>query len=87
MSEGDEEIEDMPVIEDMHIDLAPIIRDALVLALPFTPVCSQIVRDCARSAANLGVSYHLIISTSLLIRPSLRSMLSPNSSRTNNART
>ncbi|SDU80279.1 YceD family protein [Arcanobacterium phocae] len=42
-SEGDDEIEDMPIIEDMHIDLEPIIRDAIVLALPFTPLCAP---DC-----------------------------------------
>lgn len=43
ISEGDDEVEDMPVIEDMHIDLELLIRDAIVLALPFTPLCSP---DC-----------------------------------------
>ncbi|ADH92795.1 DUF177 domain-containing protein [Arcanobacterium haemolyticum] len=51
MSEGDDEIEDMPVIEDMHIDLEPLIRDAIVLALPFTPVCSA---DCEGLCSECG---------------------------------
>lgn len=39
MEEGDEEAEEMPVIESDHVDLEPILRDAVVLALPFTPLC------------------------------------------------
>ncbi|QRV01561.1 DUF177 domain-containing protein [Arcanobacterium phocisimile] len=51
ISEGDDEIEDMPIIEEMHIDLEPIIRDAIVLALPFTPVCSP---DCQGLCSECG---------------------------------
>ncbi|MBM7825220.1 uncharacterized protein JOD55_001047 [Arcanobacterium pluranimalium] len=41
--EGDEEANDLPLIEDDHIDLEPILRDALVLSMPFTPLCEP---DC-----------------------------------------
>lgn len=39
---GDEVDEDpLPVVQDDMIDLEPILRDAIVLALPLAPVCDQ----------------------------------------------
>ena len=33
----------MPVVDSDHIDLEPIVRDAVVLSLPFVPLCKG---DC-----------------------------------------
>lgn len=41
--EGDDEADDLPLIEDDHIDLEPILRDSIVLSMPFTPLCEE---DC-----------------------------------------
>ncbi|MGV9189325.1 YceD family protein [Arcanobacterium canis] len=41
--EGDEEAEDFFLIESERIDLEPIIRDSLVLAMPLQPLCQP---DC-----------------------------------------
>lgn len=54
LAEGDEEAEDFSVIEDNHIDLEPIIRDALVLAMPFTPLCAP---DCQGLCAECGTPW------------------------------
>ncbi len=54
LAEGDEEAEDFPIIEDDHIDLEPILRDALVLAMPFTPVCKK---DCVGLCAQCGQAW------------------------------
>ncbi|MDK6850081.1 YceD family protein, partial [Klebsiella quasipneumoniae] len=35
IAEGDEDAEEHPVIEDDHVDLEPVLRDAIVLNLPF----------------------------------------------------
>ncbi|XCB30204.1 DUF177 domain-containing protein [Arcanobacterium hippocoleae] len=51
LDDGDEEAEDFPIIEDNRIDLEPILRDALVLAMPFTPLCEP---DCAGLCAECG---------------------------------
>lgn len=51
VDEGDEEAAELPVIVDDHIDLEPIIRDAIVLSLPFTPVCKP---DCAGLCPECG---------------------------------
>lgn len=51
IDEGDEEAEEMPVVEDEHIDLEPILRDAVVLSLPFTPVCKP---DCQGLCPDCG---------------------------------
>lgn len=39
LEEGDEEMIDAPVVESEVIDLEPIVRDAVVLGLPFQPLC------------------------------------------------
>ncbi|MFM6980043.1 MAG: YceD family protein [Micrococcales bacterium] len=44
--------EDDLLVQDDSIDLDPVIRDAVVLSLPFTPVCSP---DCAGLCAECGV--------------------------------
>lgn len=49
---GDDE-EDPPIyVEDDLIDLEPIVRDAVVLALPMAPVCAD---DCAGLCPTCGV--------------------------------
>ncbi|WP_188043883.1 YceD family protein [Changpingibacter yushuensis] len=47
----DEDAEDLPVIVDDHIDLEPIIRDAIVLGLPFQPLCRP---DCPGLCSECG---------------------------------
>lgn len=42
-------------VEDGHIDLEPVIRDAIVLALPFQPVCRE---DCPGLCPQCGA--HLV---------------------------
>lgn len=42
----------MPVIDD-HIDLEPVLRDAVVTALPFQPVCKE---DCAGLCSECGMN-------------------------------
>ncbi|GAA4430033.1 DUF177 domain-containing protein [Georgenia halophila] len=44
VKEGDEEAEELPTVEAEHIDLEPVLRDAIVPALPFQPLCRE---DCA----------------------------------------
>lgn len=55
--EGDDEADELPVIEDDHIDLEPILRDALVLAMPFRPLCEPdcqgLCPDCGERWADL----------------------------------
>ncbi|MBR6459990.1 MAG: DUF177 domain-containing protein [Actinomycetaceae bacterium] len=51
IEEGDEDAEDAPVICDDHIDLEPLIRDAISLALPFQPLCRE---DCAGLCPECG---------------------------------
>lgn len=51
IEEGDEEAEDFPIIDGDHIDLEPILRDALVLAMPFTPTCKP---DCGGLCSECG---------------------------------
>ncbi|MDY5585095.1 MAG: DUF177 domain-containing protein [Arcanobacterium sp.] len=51
IEEGDEEAEDFPVIDGDHIDLEPILRDSLVLAMPFTPTCNP---DCGGLCSECG---------------------------------
>ena len=50
-AEGDEDVADAPVVDNDEIDLEPIIRDAVVLALPFTPLCNV---DCAGLCPDCG---------------------------------
>lgn len=51
IDEGDEDAEGAPVICNEHIDLEPLIRDAIVLALPFQPLCRE---DCAGLCPECG---------------------------------
>ncbi|MDO5720178.1 MAG: DUF177 domain-containing protein [Actinomycetaceae bacterium] len=41
--EGDEAVEDLPVLDSNTIELEPLLRDAIVTQFPFTPLCSP---DC-----------------------------------------
>lgn len=54
IADGDEEAEDFPVVQDDAIDLEPILRDALVLAMPFTPLCEP---DCEGLCAGCGKAW------------------------------
>ncbi|WP_136313367.1 YceD family protein [Actinomyces procaprae] len=49
--EGDEEADELFTVGDTTLDLEPALRDALVLALPFQPLCR---RDCAGLCAQCG---------------------------------
>lgn len=51
LDEGDEEAEDMPVIVDDQIDMEPIVRDCLVLAMPLSPLCRP---DCLGLCSECG---------------------------------
>jgi uncharacterized protein len=50
-AEIDEDDEDVYVVVDDHVDLAPVVRDALVLDLPLSPVCDE---DCAGLCSECG---------------------------------
>ncbi|MCI1674944.1 MAG: DUF177 domain-containing protein [Ancrocorticia sp.] len=41
--QGDDEAHELPVIQNEHIDIEPIVRDAVVAHLPFRPLCRP---DC-----------------------------------------
>lgn len=43
VADGDEEAADMPVVVDERVDIEPLLRDALVLAMPLSPLCRP---DC-----------------------------------------
>ena len=48
---AEEDEEDVRVVEEDLIDLGPVIRDAVVLALPFQPVCRE---DCPGLCSECG---------------------------------
>lgn len=48
---GQDDIDELPVIDSDHIDLEPIVRDAVVLALPLRPLCSP---DCQGLCSECG---------------------------------
>jgi uncharacterized protein len=50
-SEADEEEEDVSRLQDDLIDLEPLLRNAVVLALPFQPLCSD---DCPGLCVECG---------------------------------
>ena len=52
--QSDEDVQDAPVICDDHIDLEPLIRDAIVLALPFQPLCRE---DCEGLCPECGQAW------------------------------
>ena len=54
IDDGDEDAAEAPVICDDHIDLEPLIRDAIVLALPFQPLCRD---DCAGLCPECGQAW------------------------------
>jgi uncharacterized protein len=51
-ADGDEEAEELPELAGELLDLEPTVRDAVVLALPFRPLCRP---DCAGLCAECGV--------------------------------
>ncbi len=51
VADGDEEAEEFPEIVDDHIDLEPILRDAVVIGLPFRPLCRP---DCPGLCSECG---------------------------------
>lgn len=53
--EGDEEDEEQPRMSGELLDLEPALRDAVVLDLPFAPVCTEDCQGlCATCGANLN---------------------------------
>ena len=50
-AEGDEEAEDMRELEGELLDLEPLLRDTIVTAMPFQPLCKP---DCAGLCAGCG---------------------------------
>lgn len=52
MAEGDEEAEDMLEIEGTEVNLESVVRDAIVLDLPFDPVCEP---DCPGLCSECGI--------------------------------
>ena len=48
---GDDEDDDVSRLEDDLLDLEPVLRDAVVLALPFQPLCRD---DCPGLCAECG---------------------------------
>ena len=51
VADGDEEADEFPEILDDHIDLEPILRDAVVIGLPFRPLCRP---DCPGLCSECG---------------------------------
>ncbi|KAE8764413.1 YceD family protein [Georgenia thermotolerans] len=51
-AEGDEEAEDVPELAGELLDLEPTLRDAVVLALPFRPLCRP---DCPGLCPECGI--------------------------------
>lgn len=51
LDEGDEEADELPEIVGDHIDLEPIVRDAVVVHLPFRPLCRP---DCLGLCSECG---------------------------------
>lgn len=49
--EDGEEDDDLSVLQDEYADLEPVLRDAVVLALPFQPLCSE---DCPGLCPDCG---------------------------------
>jgi uncharacterized protein len=51
----DDEDEDLLVVQDDMVDLEPVLRDAIVLGLPFQPLCRDDCRGlCTECGANLN---------------------------------
>ena len=62
VAEGDEEAEDLFVVGETSLDLEPALRDALVLDLPFQPLCRPdcpgLCPECGERLADLPVDHH-----------------------------
>ena len=60
--EGDEEAEDLFLVGDTSLDLEPALRDALVLDLPFRPLCRPdcggLCPDCGERLDDLPADHH-----------------------------
>ena len=50
-SRGDDEDDEVSHMQGDHLDLEPVLRDAVVLALPLTPLCRE---DCSGLCAECG---------------------------------
>lgn len=50
-AQGDTQAADFPVISEDTLDLEPLVRDALISAMPFTPVCEP---DCRGMCSGCG---------------------------------
>lgn len=61
-AEGDEEAEDVFLVGDTTLDLEPALRDALVLSLPFRPLCREdcggLCPDCGERIDDLPDDHH-----------------------------
>jgi uncharacterized protein len=49
--EPDADDDEVPVVDGDFVDLEPVLRDAIVLALPLNPICAE---DCAGLCARCG---------------------------------
>jgi uncharacterized protein len=49
--DADPDDPELPVLDGDYVDLEPVLRDAVVLALPLNPVCNE---DCAGLCATCG---------------------------------
>ena len=62
VAEGDEEAEDLFVVGETSLDLEPALRDALVLDLPFQPLCRPdcpgLCPECGERLADLPADHH-----------------------------
>lgn len=62
LAEGDGEVEDLFVVGCTSLDLEPALRDALVLDLPFQPLCRPdcpgLCPDCGERLADLPADHH-----------------------------
>lgn len=52
LEEAGEDDEEIVVLEDDRIDLEPLLRDSVVFALPFQPLCSE---DCKGLCSECGI--------------------------------
>lgn len=62
LEEGDEEAEDLLEVVDQEVDLEPIVRDALILAMPLSPLCKPNCRGlcpiCGQRWDDLPADHH-----------------------------
>ena len=62
VAQGDEDASQAHVVVDEQIDIEPIIRDAIVLSLPFVPVCREDCRglcpECGNAFDDMPDNHH-----------------------------